>query len=42
MQLTADEVLRTFQHDEIALFLGAVFATVGLLSIGILAIRRRV
>lgn len=41
MQLTADEVLRTFLHDEITLFLGASFATVGLIAMMILAIRRR-
>ncbi|MBV8829644.1 MAG: PP2C family protein-serine/threonine phosphatase [Acidobacteriaceae bacterium] len=41
MQLTAAEVLRTFHRDEIALFLGSAFATVGLISFGVLLIRRR-
>jgi hypothetical protein len=30
--LTADEVLRVFHHDEIDLFLGAAFATVGIVA----------
>jgi sigma-B regulation protein RsbU (phosphoserine phosphatase) len=30
--LTADEVLRVFHHDEIYLFLGAAFATVGIVA----------
>jgi sigma-B regulation protein RsbU (phosphoserine phosphatase) len=30
--LTADEVLRVFHHDEIYLFLGAAFATIGIVA----------
>ena len=41
MQLTADEVLRTFHHDEVALFLGSAFATIGLIAIAVLLIRRK-
>ncbi|HZR58146.1 MAG TPA: PP2C family protein-serine/threonine phosphatase [Terriglobales bacterium] len=41
MQLTAHEVLHTFHHDEIALFLGAAFATVGLISLLFLIISRK-
>lgn len=40
-QLTAGEVLRAFQHDELRLFLGAAFTTVGLVSAGFCLIRRR-
>jgi len=31
-QLTASQVLRTFHHDELYLFLGAAFTTLGLMS----------
>lgn len=41
MQLTADEVLHIFHHDEINFFLGAAFATAGLISLSLLAIRRK-
>jgi sigma-B regulation protein RsbU (phosphoserine phosphatase) len=41
MQLTASEVLHTFHRDEVSLFLGAAFATVGLISFGFLLVRRR-
>jgi sigma-B regulation protein RsbU (phosphoserine phosphatase) len=41
MQLTANEVLHTFHRDELSLFLGSAFATVGLISFGFLIIRRR-
>jgi sigma-B regulation protein RsbU (phosphoserine phosphatase) len=41
MQLSASEVLHTFHRDEISLFLGATFATVGLISFGFLLVRRR-
>ncbi|HEX3435175.1 MAG TPA: PP2C family protein-serine/threonine phosphatase [Pseudacidobacterium sp.] len=41
MQLTANEVLHIFHRDEISLFLGAAFATVGLVSFGLLIIRRK-
>ncbi len=40
-QLTASEVLKAFHHDEPYLFLGAAFTTVGVVSIGLCAIRRR-
>jgi sigma-B regulation protein RsbU (phosphoserine phosphatase) len=39
--LTASQVLRTFHSDEPYLFLGAAFTTVGLVSIGLCALRRR-
>ena len=41
MQLTADEVLRTFHHDYVAFFLGSAFATIGLIAIAVLLIRRK-
>src|ERR1700676_1056722 len=31
-QITAGQVLRAFRHDELHLFLGAAFTTVGLIS----------
>jgi sigma-B regulation protein RsbU (phosphoserine phosphatase) len=40
-QLTANEVLRAFHHDEPYLILGAAFTTVAVISIGICVIRRR-
>jgi sigma-B regulation protein RsbU (phosphoserine phosphatase) len=40
-QLTASQVLRVFHRDEIALFLGAAFTTVGLVIAAFLIIRRR-
>lgn len=40
-QLTASQVLRTFHRDEIFLFLGAAFTTIGLVIAGFLLIRRR-
>src|SRR5262249_22664525 len=39
--LTASQVLRAFHRDEIFLFLGAAFTTVGLVISGFLIIRRR-
>ncbi|HZD75632.1 MAG TPA: PP2C family protein-serine/threonine phosphatase [Acidobacteriaceae bacterium] len=39
--LTADQVLRVFHHDEIYLFLGAAFATVGLVSAAISCFGRK-
>jgi phosphoserine phosphatase RsbU/P len=40
-QLTASQVLRAFHRDEIFLFLGSAFTTVGLVIAGFLIIRRR-
>jgi sigma-B regulation protein RsbU (phosphoserine phosphatase) len=40
-QLTALQVLRAFHRDEIFLFLGSAFTTVGLVIAGFLMIRRR-
>ncbi len=40
-QLTANEVLRAFHHDEPYLFLGAAFTTVGVVAIAFCAVRRR-
>ena len=40
-QLTANEVLRVFHHDEPYLFLGAAFTTVALVAIAFCFIRRR-
>jgi len=40
-QLTASQVLRAFQNDQPRLILGASFATVALISIGVCVIRRR-
>ena len=40
-QLTALQVLRAFHRDEIFLYLGAAFTTVGLVIIGFLVIRRQ-
>ncbi|KAA6459709.1 hypothetical protein DYQ86_16465 [Acidobacteria bacterium AB60] len=40
-QLTANEVLRVFHHDEPYLFLGAAFTTIGVMSIAFCAVRRR-
>jgi phosphoserine phosphatase RsbU/P len=39
--LTADHVLRVFHHDEIYLFLGAAFATVGIVSAAISCFGRK-
>jgi phosphoserine phosphatase RsbU/P len=40
-QLTADEVLRAYHHDEPLLFLGAAFITVAVVSAAVCLIRRR-
>ncbi len=40
-QLSASEVLRVFHHDELNLFLGAAFVTVGLVAAGFCAVRRK-
>lgn len=40
-QITADEVLRAFHHDEPFLFLGAAFNTVTIILIGLCVIRRK-
>jgi sigma-B regulation protein RsbU (phosphoserine phosphatase) len=40
-QLTAAQVLRTFHHDELYLFLGAAFTTLGLLSAAFSFLRRK-
>jgi sigma-B regulation protein RsbU (phosphoserine phosphatase) len=40
-QLTANEVLRAFLHDEPFLFLGAAFITVGIVSAAFCILRRR-
>jgi phosphoserine phosphatase RsbU/P len=40
-QLTAAQVLRTFHHDELYLFLGAAFITLGLLSAAFSFLRRK-
>jgi phosphoserine phosphatase RsbU/P len=40
-QLTANEVLRAFHHDEPRLILGSAFDTVAVIAIGICLIRRR-
>jgi len=40
-QLTASEVLRAFRHNEVRLFLGAAFTTVGLVTAGFSLLRRR-
>ena len=40
-KLTASHVLRVFHHDEIFLFLGSAFTTVGLVILAFLVIRRR-
>ncbi len=40
-ELTASQVLRAFHHDELSLFLGSSFVTVGLIIGGFLIIRRR-
>ncbi len=40
-QLTANEVLRVFHHDEPYLFLGAAFTTVALVAIAFCFVRRR-
>jgi len=41
-QLTASQVLRAFHHDELYLFLGAAFTTVGLIAIGLAFLRHKV
>lgn len=41
LQLTADEVLRAYHHDEPLLFLGAAFITVAIVSAAVCLIRRR-
>jgi sigma-B regulation protein RsbU (phosphoserine phosphatase) len=40
-QLTASQVLRTFHHDELFLFLGAAFTTLGLLSAAFSFLQRK-
>ena len=40
-QLTANEVLRAFHHDEPYLFMGSAFTAVGVVAIGLCIIRRR-
>ena len=40
-QLTVDEVLRAYHHDEPLLFLGAAFITVAIVSAAVCVIRRR-
>lgn len=40
-QLTASQVLHVFHRDELFLFLGSAFTTVGLISLGLLAMRRK-
>ena len=40
-QLTADEVLRAYHHDEPLLFLGAAFITVAIVATAVCLIRRR-
>jgi sigma-B regulation protein RsbU (phosphoserine phosphatase) len=40
-QLTASQVLRTFHHDELYLFLGAAFTAVGLVSIAFAFLGRK-
>jgi sigma-B regulation protein RsbU (phosphoserine phosphatase) len=40
-QLTASQVLRTFHHDELYLFLGAAFTALGLMSAGFSFLQRK-
>src|SRR5258708_16263652 len=40
-QLTASQVLRTFHHDELYLFLGAAFTALGLVSIAFAFLSRK-
>lgn len=40
-QLTASQVLHVFHRDELFLFLGSAFTTVGLIALGLLAMRRK-
>jgi phosphoserine phosphatase RsbU/P len=40
-QLTASQVLRTFHHDELYLFLGAAFTTFGLISLAFAFLSRK-
>ena len=40
-QLTASQVLRTFHHDELFLFLGAAFTTLGLMSAAFSFLQRK-
>ena len=40
-QLTAAQVLRTFHHDELYLFLGAAFTTVGLVAAALASLGRK-
>ena len=40
-QLTASQVLRVFHHDELDLFLGSAFVTVGIIAAGLCVVRRR-
>ena len=41
-QLTASQVLRTFHRDELSIFLGAAFTTVGLVTAAFAALARKV
>ena len=40
-QLTTSQVLRTFHHDELYLFLGAAFTTLGLMSAAFSFLQRK-
>src|ERR1700741_4657377 len=40
-QLTASQVLRTFHHDELYLFLGAAFTALGLVSVAFAFLSRK-
>jgi phosphoserine phosphatase RsbU/P len=40
-ELTASQVLRVFHHDELRLFLGAAFVTVGLVAAAFCLLRRK-
>jgi len=40
-QLSASQVLRAFHHDELYLFLGAAFTTLGLVSIAVAFLGRK-
>jgi len=40
-ELTASQVLRVFHHDELRLFLGAAFVTVGLVAGAFCVLRRK-
>src|SRR5580658_469914 len=40
-QYTADQVLHAFRHDEVYLFLGSAFTTVGIVCVGYFLLRKR-